>query len=94
MVKVVQGCQGRHSRNRLYEGHSLARELYLSDTSGIVVSYWLLPFLDRSVSGIGVISLRNFIRKLDISTIRGKTSVITTYKNVVKTTENYRAKWL
>ena len=55
MVKVVQGCRGRHSRNRLYEGHSSARELYLSDTSDIVVSYWLLPFLDRSVSGIGVI---------------------------------------
>ena len=53
MVKVVQGYQGKHSRNRLYEGHSLAMELYLSDTNGIVVSYWLLPFLDRSVSGIG-----------------------------------------
>ena len=55
MVKVVQGCQGKHSRSRLYGGHSLARELYLSDTSGIAVSYWLLPFLDRCVSGIGVI---------------------------------------
>ena len=65
MVKVVQGCQGRHSRNRLYEGHSLARELYLSDTSGIVVSYWLLPFLDRSVSGIGVITYKK--RKLQKS---------------------------
>ena len=58
MVKVVQGRQGKRSRNRLYEDHSLARELYLSDTSGIVVSCWLLPFLDRSVSGIGGISLR------------------------------------
>ena len=57
-AKVVQGCQGKRSRNRLYEGHSLARELYLSDTSGIVVSYWLLPFLDRSVSGIGVITYK------------------------------------
>ena len=87
-------CQGRHSRNRLYEDHSLARELYLSDTSGIVVSYWLFPFLDRSVSGIGVISLRNLSRKVDTSTIRGKTGVTTTYKNVVKTTENYMVKWL
>ena len=71
----------------------MARELYLSDTSGIVVSYWLLPFLDRGVSE-QVISLRNLSRKVDIPTIRGKTGVITTYKNVVKTTENYRAKWL
>ena len=52
-AKVVQGYQGKHSRNRLYEGHSLARELYLSNTSGIVVSHWLLPFLDRSVSEQG-----------------------------------------
>ena len=93
MAKVVQGCQGKHSRSRLYEDHSLARELYLSDTSGIVVSYWLLPFLDRSVSE-QVISLRNLSRKVDTSTIRGKTGVITTYKNVVKTTKNYREKWL
>ena len=41
-----------------------------------------------------VVSLRNLSRKVDASTIRGKTGVITTYKNVVKTTENYRVKWL
>ena len=67
MAKVVQGCQGKRSRSRLYEDHSLARELYLSDTSGIVVSYWLLPFLDRSVSGIGVISRKKmYYRKVRI----------------------------
>ena len=49
---------------------------------------WIGVFQNR------VISLRNLSRKVDVSTIRGKTSVITTYKNVVKTTENYRAKWL
>ena len=63
MVKVVQEYQGRHSRSRLYEGHSSAR-VVLSDTSGIVVSYWLLPFLDRSVSGIGVITYKK--RKLQL----------------------------
>ena len=49
---------------------------------------WIGVFQNR------VISLRNLSRKVDVSTIRGKTGVITTYKNVVKTTENYRAKWL
>ena len=49
---------------------------------------WIGVFQNR------VISLRNLSRKVDASTIRGKTGVITTYKNVVKTTENYRAKWL
>ena len=47
---------------------------------------WIGVFQNR------VISLRNLSRKVDVSTIRGKTGVITTYKNVVKTTENYRAK--
>ena len=64
-AKVVQEYRGRHNSNRLYEDHSLARELYLSDTSGIVVSYWLFPFLDRSVSGIGVITYKK--RKLQES---------------------------
>ena len=49
---------------------------------------WIGVFQNR------VISLRNFSRKVDTSTIRGKTGVITTYKNVVKTTENYRVRWL
>ena len=49
---------------------------------------WIGVFQNR------VVSLRNLSRKVDVSTIRGKTGVITTYKNVVKTTENYRAKWL
>ena len=49
---------------------------------------WIGVFQNR------VISLRNFSGKVDVSTIRGKTGVITTYKNVVKTTENYKVKWL